>query len=1149
MNSHLTEAQPSPHPCQANSATSARNRHEKLGALAAKAAGRKARAAAYPRIMPQPELRHEPFPLSDMQQAYWIGRAADLRGGGVAMQSYVEIECQALDLHRFKQALNALVERHEMLRAVVTPQGEQRVLPLPLFFPVAVTDMSARDGAAQQRHMDELAARMTATVSDLERWPQSEVHFTRLAANPDGTERGVLHFRWDMWATDGRSFQILYEDLAALYLDSDAALPELQASFRDYMLTLKEFEQSRAYTNSLQFWKEQLRTLPPAPSFPKPTEAPAADGATQEPGIIKRYEAVLSVEQTTNLQKECARLGFSLAALLAAAYAEVISLYSGSSHFTLNMPRFNRNLHWHESINNIMGEFATFTLVPVDLTQGNHMAAHAAALQKTLWTNLEHAEISGVRLLREMAQMRGGMETEVMPVVFTAMPDRRADDTGVEKVLQAFGSVRRTHGSTPQTKLDCQYTIFTNALHIYWDGKTSAFPPGMVDDMFDEYMRILRLLADDQKAWEHHRLAALPLRQAQRRAARNNRPMPLPQGTVCDLFLKRAAETPEAAAIIAPDRTLTYAETLGYALLVRQRILESPAVRQRPSRNDMATVAIVLERGWQAIVCILGIQLAGMPYLPLDSGNPPSRLCTMLQAGRAVLTITHGRMAKDLASAVPALDVDALLEGRPETADHGDAIKAALPAQSDPAYVMLTSGTTGTPKAVIVSHRNLLNLVVYTNERFALKPEDRVMGVTSLHHDLSVYDVFGALSAGAALTVLPHEGALRPDVWADAALRHNVTFWNSVPAFIKALARHCLEHGVTLPIRLFVAGGDWVEASLPGEAQKAAPGAEFYSIGGPTETTVWNIMHKVEGLPRGWSVIPYGAPIANNSYHILDENLRDVPDWVTGEMYCAGANVCLDILAPDVGPRFFHHPETGERLYRTGDAGRYHDDGLIEILGRTDFQINIGGFRLDPVEVETVIAGHPGVGRAVVIPVKTGSGVPGGRMLGAFVLARQDAAGDPVDAASLQAWLQDRLPPAMLPRIWQFVDELPLTANGKIDRRALIEKYAYELPENETAAEVSPPGDRAPQTPVECLLAALWQEVLHVEITGVRSNFFRLGGDSLKAVQVLARLKEKLPVSLPLSAFFTNPTIEGLAKTLLTLIRARTSNAAGDTSR
>ncbi|MFT4301572.1 MAG: AMP-binding protein [Desulfovibrio sp.] len=1148
MNSHLTEAQPSPDSCQANSATPARNRQNKLGALAARAAERKASTAAYPHVMAQPELRHEPFPLSDMQQAYWIGRAADLRGGGVAMQSYVEIECQALDLQRFKTALNALVERHEMLRAVVTPEGEQRVLPLPLLFPVAVTDMSAHDSAAQQRHMNELAAHMTATVSDLEHWPQSEVHFTRLAANPDGTDNGVLHFRWDMWATDGRSFQILYEDLAALYLDSEVSLPEIQASFRDYMLTLKKFEQSQAYTNSLQFWKEQLRTLPPAPTFPKPAEKSPADSIMQEPGVIKRYEAVLTVQQTTNLQKECARRGFSLTALLAAAYAEVISLYSGSRHFTLNMPRFNRNLHWHESINHIMGEFATFTLVPVDLT-GDHMAAHAAALQKTLWTNLEHAEVSGVRLLREMAQMRGEMETEVMPVVFTAMPDRRADDTGVEKVLQAFGSVRRTHGSTPQTKLDCQYTIFTNALHIYWDGKTSVFPSGMVDDMFDEYMRILRLLADDPKYWEHGRIAALPLQQAQRRAARNNRPMPLPQGTVCDIFLKRAAETPEAAAIIAPDKTLTYAETLGYALLVRQRILEHTGASQPQPHNDVATVGIVLERGWQAIVCILGVQLAGMPYLPLDSGNPPSRLCTMLEAGRAVLTITHGHMGKSLAGAIPILDVDALLEDCPEAVPHSDAVNATLPDQSDPAYVMLTSGTTGTPKAVIVSHQNLLNLVVYTNERFALKPEDRIMGVTSLHHDLSVYDVFGTLAAGAALVILPHEDALRPDVWADTALRHNVTFWNSVPAFIKALARHSLEHDVTLPIRIFVAGGDWVEASLPGEAQKAAPDAEFYSIGGPTETTVWNIMHKVEGLPKGWGVIPYGAPIANNSYYILDEDLRDVPDWVTGEMYCAGANVCLDILASDASPRLIHHPETGERLYRTGDAGRYHDDGLIEILGRTDFQINIGGFRLDPVEVETVIARHPDVGRAVVIPVKTGSDVPGGQILGAFVLARQNTAGGPVDATSLQAWLQDRLPPAMLPRICQFVDELPLTANGKIDRRALIEKYAHEQPENEAAKDVSPIDDHAPQTPVECLLASLWQEVLHVEVTGVRSNFFRLGGDSLKAVQVLARLKEKLPVPLPLSAFFTNPTIEGLAKTLLTLIRARTSNAAGDTSR
>ncbi len=1154
---------------------------QRHGALAARAAARR-KAHGTPLLVPHPEDRYQPFPLSDMQQAYWIGRSGDLQGGGVAMQSCVELDCPALFPDRFEKALNALVARHDMLHAVVTEDGRQRVLPLPVHFPLTISDLSDLDPAEQEQRLAEYAACQAQKVSDLGTWPQSEVHFFLLGHNADGSKRGVLHFRWDMWATDGRSFQILYEDLAALYLDPDAKLPPLPVTFRDCVLALQELENSDAYQKSLAYWRKELAHLPAAPIFPTPPAAGPGEQAEQsdheqdaryrqDDSGTKRYADVLTREETAVLEQECRTRGLSLTAVLASLYSEVVGLWSATRSFTLNMPRFNRNLHWHEALNHVMGEFATFTLVPVDLEAGSNLAERAQVLQKTLWSALEHGDVSGVRLLRELARLRGELAAEAMPVVFTAMPARKGSDRGVEQVLRAFGSVRATHGSTPQTTLDCQYTLFNDCLHIYWDARTKAFPSGMTDAMFSEFMRVVRLAASDMAAWSAPALAAVPADQMAVRKERNARPLALPDKMPCQLFVERALEDPDAPALVDGDLTLSYGALLGHALTVRTGLLarlarQESGERQEHLRPGSRSVALVLERGWQAIACIMGIQLAGLPYLPLDCANPGERLHGMLRAGGAALVLADAAGRAKLCTDTLAADGIGLVAAEDLCGSPGAAglareelareelttrlaqdLAATAPGPEDAAYIILTSGTTGTPKAVVVGQQGLLNVCTGTNSLLGLGRGDRVLGVTALHHDLSVYDVFGTLTGGACLVLLPHEQAQDPDVWTECILRHKVTLWNSVPAFLKALATRCEERRVRLPLRVVLTGGDWVETGLPRRLSALAPGCAFYSVGGPTETTVWNIMYRVEEkLPAGWSVIPYGAATENNSYYLLDSQLREVPDWVTGEMYCAGVNVCLDIRARDDVQRFFVHPGTGERLYRTGDMGRFHPDGLIEITGRADFQINIGGYRLDPAEIETALQRHRAVERAVVVPVGQGLG-SSGRVLGAFILPRGtgSGAGRParqVHQASqaeqaleeeLTRFLEERLPAQMIPRVWRLVADLPLTANGKVDRKALV-KAAESL-----VAPRAEDADRQPETPLERLLCSLWEEVLGCPVPGARTNFFRLGGDSLKAVQILTRLKEQLPLSLPLQAFFATPTIEGLAGTLIDRISAR----------
>ena len=418
---------------------------EKLNALALRAKNKKLPSRWV--VKAAPDAMYKPFPLSDMQQAYWIGRDKDIGGGGVAMQSYVEIDCPALDVARLQRALDTLVSRHPMLRAVVLEDGRQQVLPLPRRLSVREENLQHLDAEAREQRLNDIAVEMIATVSDLSVWPQSEVRFSRLS--PSGV--GRLHFRFDQWAIDGRSFQIIFEELGTLYASPQTALPPLRITFRDYLTALEQSKNGVEYFESERYWKDRLKSLPPPP--PLPRRSSPASPAT--PDMVTRRADILTEKETLALKSICAEMGLSHASALGAAYGEVLALWSGTRRFTLNTPRFNRELSWHPDINNIIGEFATFTLLEFDDAQGVSFRDKAAKFQEETWTSLRHGQVSGMSLLRELARIKGSAESASMPVVFTAMPDGASDGADLDEHIHAMGILHRLYGSTPQVHASC----------------------------------------------------------------------------------------------------------------------------------------------------------------------------------------------------------------------------------------------------------------------------------------------------------------------------------------------------------------------------------------------------------------------------------------------------------------------------------------------------------------------------------------------------------------------------------------------------------------------------------------------------------------------------------------------------------------------
>ncbi|WP_406726989.1 non-ribosomal peptide synthetase [Streptomyces sp. GD-15H] len=460
----------------------------------------------------------------------------------------------------------------------------------------------------------------------------------------------------------------------------------------------------------------------------------------------------------------------------------------------------------------------------------------------------------------------------------------------------------------------------------------------------------------------------------------------------------------------------------------------------------------------------------------------------------------------------------------------------------DPAYTIFTSGSTGTPKGVMMAHAPAVNLIRWVNDTYGVGPEDRVLFITSLSFDLSVYDVFGLLAAGGSIRVATAEEVGDPQRLLAALDGEPITFWDSAPAALQQLEPFLAqrEPSARHPLRLVFLSGDWVPLTLPDTVRTAFAAPEVVALGGATEAAIWSNSFPVTKVPAEWTSIPYGRPIANARYYVLDSGLRPAPVGAPGDLYIGGRCLATGYHADPAltAAKFTPDPyggEPGARLYRTGDRARFWADGTIEFLGRQDDQVKIRGFRVELGEIEACLATLPDVASAVAAVHGTAPDL----RLAAYVVPRPGTLADP---AALRAELADRLPPYMVPAQVTVLDALPTTANGKLDRAAL---------------PAPDPGDAdrvpyvAPRTPVEEVVAALWAEVLGVDRIGADDDFFGLGGHSMLATQVVARLKSDLQVSVAPLGMLNHPTLAGFSglveKALLEQIEAGETDGADGT--
>lgn len=1028
------------------------------------------------------------FPLTPQQQAYVMGRGDDFASGGVSCHTYLEFEGTLDDtagdpITRFEHCWRRLHARHPMLRVRID-QTEllQRINPLGGEPPLQIIDLTDAPPESIDARLVELRDEISHRVGPLE----GPLHLVRVIRLARGRVR--VCFSFDALIVDLASMGTLFRELDVLWEDPELELPTTGVEFSQCVAAESQHDPSDT-ARARAYWDDKLANLPPAPEFPAPAEV--------SPGRFLPHPIRIDASLWQRALQNAADWGITASALVAACHGEVLSQWATSQRFTVNLPRFNRR-PIHPNVAQVVGEFASITLIVIDRTRPESFGRFARDLQEQIWADLAHDQITGIEIMRRLRQVGSGAGgNALMPVVLTAGVALPGDQTRL-----LGGRLDRVYrlSQTPQVDIDCIVEDHDGGLVINWDHRRGAIDTDIVVAMAQEFARLVSRLADPD-AWSE----LDPTGTADRA---NRSELAGPSRDVTDRWSHeaiwdRATEDTDAPALVGKHGTTTRGALTRWAQQIAAKLIPLPA----------GPVAVALPKGPAQIAAVLGIVSSGRAYVPLDPTAPTVRSQQQAALAQAVAVITPGH-GEEAWSGIPVVSTEC-------SDDDALADPVTGSTQGAACAIIFTSGSTGTPKGTVITHAGIVNCVVDTWRRLEADASHRFLAVSALHHDMSMYDVFGVLGAGGVLVLPEGVDARDTDALADLVERHEVTGWVSVPALVAMLAERATDTQLA-SLRHVLTGGDWVPRTLCRDLTERLPELRVISVGGPTETTMWNIWHDV-APSSDTAAVPYGQPMSNTTYHVMDERLRPRPMGVTGELVCSGAGVAAGYLddpeqprSDDMSQRFAVHPVSGQRICRTGDRGLLNEaTGPVWFRGRADGQVKINGYRVELAEVEQSLQQDLHVQSAIVVPVPRDTGV-GYRSLAAFVTGTTD-----VDR--VRAELTTRLPREMVPTRIVPLDELPLTRNGKVDRTALLAGLA---------------ADHAPVTdadPLVDVIARFCSDALGTAV-GPDQDLFMLGADSLMAAQLATRVDAELPgLRLAIRDVFATPT----ARTMAAVIGAR----------
>lgn len=1026
----------------------------------------------YPKYKQDLANANNQFPLTQVQMAYLMGRNEQFELGGISTHIYTEVEMY-LDIHKFTVSLNKIIKKHPMLRAIIHTDGTQKILSTVPEYKLQIKDLTNVLKEERQEHILVERERMSHYIFKTDQYPLYE--FTAFKLD---NHIYYLCIGFDVLIADGASLNIIMNDIIEDYIDSSEEIDKLDFTFRDYVLAYKDFEHSDTYERDKNYWLSKLEDFPQPPLIP----------LMQNPLAIKkpnfrRIGKVIEKEKWDLIKNFAGKNNISPSALLATAYTSVLSFWSGQPKLAINLTLFNR-YPFHKDVDKIVGDFTSIMLLEIDYHLKKSFLEHAHSVQSVMMEALEHRHYDGIEFIRDISRYNRLGTKAAMPYVFTSM---LFSDKGYStKSHDKYYTVKYRITQTPQVYLDHQVSEYNGALELYWDYVVGLFDDDMIEAMFDQYTSLLMNLIEDQD----NCFLCIPENDKNLIARYNATEEEACEETLTSLFIRQAIRTPNHIAVELEDERITY-ETLNRKSDMVAHYLKARGV----IRGDY--VCVVGNRLISTIVNILGIIKTGAAYVPIDPDYPDERK-------NYIVKTTHSKVVLDSASLDEVMRTFETGQGPIDDSRY-----------KDTAYVIFTSGSTGTPKGVVISHEAAVNTITDINRRFLVTDKDKVIGISSMCFDLSVYDIFGALSVGATLVQVKDRRDLTELIL--NLNKKDITLWNSVPAVMEMMIDNLTEDFVNYKLSRVLLSGDFIPVSLPDKIKKHFPNAKVISLGGATEAAIWSIYYPIDHVKAEWTSIPYGMPLSNQTLYILNYDGQISPINVPGEICIGGKGLANGYFKDEekTNAAFFYHPEFG-RLYKTGDYGIFLKQGYIEILGRKDKQVKIKGYRIELGEIESVIFQYPEIKNVVVIDRLDSNGM---KYLCAYITLEKD-----VDVKELKTYLATKLPEYMIPQHITVMDEFTLNSNGKIDRKNLPEpeKNYY------TSEDYIEPSNE-----VEEELVRIWSEILNVDRIGVEDNFFDLGGDSFYLVKMHKLIEDVYPNKISITDIFANPTIAMLTRHIM----------------
>lgn len=1049
-------------------------------------------------------------PLSDAQRRIWLLAQLDPCSTAYNECYTVGFPAARVDPRAVERSLSEVIRRHAVWRTTfASVAGEPHQFEHPTgLFALRIVDLGHVDARDREAEAKRIASEDAARPFDLTR--DALVRATLVSLSD---KEHQLFFTLHHIVVDGVTFyRVFLPEFVTLYdafrRGGRSPLPELPVQYADFACWRQEHGGVHGFDEQVEYWKSRLAgELPELALF--------ADHAKPVCQTFRggREQTVLAADFHKRLSAVARSEGATPFILLMATYAAFLHRISRQDDLIVAAPMAPlKPLEW----DGVIGPFANTAAIRIDTSGDPSFHTLVGRVRDAVLDALDHIDVpfervveavcparsaGRVAIFRTMLALQNAPPPVVMAHGFTVRPVEA--DSGGSKFdmtlllderpeLTAVGATETTLGAT---------------LHY----STDLFQPQTAAQRLSEWVTLAAAALDDPS----RRISRLPLLSPALRqqmvVAWNDTAVEYPRDSaVHALFEAQVARTPAAVAVDSSGILLTYRD-------LDRRAERLAAVLQARGVEPGARVAIMLGRSWQFMVGILAALKAGAVYVPIDPRLPRERLRLMLDdAQPAVVVISdHETLDRSLVEERCCVEVN-------QTEDQQSAPGLLrIEVESDsPACVLYTSGSTGQPNGVVIPHRGIVRLVAGA-DYVTLEAGDRVAHVANVCFDAATFEIWGALTSGARLVIIPNDVAMSPHRLADALVDKDITTVLLTTSVFNQIARE--RPGAFRTVRNVLFGGEAADRDAVLRVLEGGAPQRLVNVYGPTEATTFATTYRVE-QPLSDGSIPIGRPIANTTVYLLDERLELMPVGVPGELFIGGDGVALGYLnRPELTTqRFVADPfAPGGRLYRTGDLARCRPDGTIEFIGRLDNQVKIRGFRIEPGEIESALAAHPDVRHAVVIVATSAAGE---KQLAAFAeLEPQAAVSSTRETAPslLRGYLKGRLPEYMVPSVLGLVDEWPLTPTGKIDRRALAGRAALQpTPASQKAAV---------RNALEAGLVSLWEDLLGVRPIGIRDNFFDLGGHSLLAAKMIDAVERLCRRRLPLSALFASPTIESIA--------------------